>query len=75
MSSYKAEDLVSGMVLKGARGLVTLGRKLPNRINKRGIEMIRFECERGAGAKTYSAAVGSRQFVMAVPANFKEPTK
>ncbi|HEJ8417436.1 hypothetical protein FMJ13_22930 [Klebsiella michiganensis] len=66
MAEYKAEDLIPGMMLRGSRGVVTLGRRLPNRVNKNGIEMVRFE---GVGKiKTYSSAVGSPQYIIAVPA-------
>ncbi|HFZ2130523.1 TPA: hypothetical protein ACIJ0P_004552 [Klebsiella pneumoniae] len=66
MAEYKAEDLIPGMMLRGSRGVVTLGRRLPNRVNKSGIEMVRFE---GIGKiKTYSSAVGAPQYVIAVPA-------
>lgn len=65
MADYNAEDLIPGMILRGSRGLVTLGRRLPNKVNKNGIEMVRFE---GIGKiKTYSSAVGSPQYVIAVP--------
>lgn len=66
MAGYKAEDLIPGMMLRGSRGVVTLGRRLPNRVNKNGIEMVRFE---GIGRiKTYSSAVGTPQYIIAVPA-------
>lgn len=65
MANYKAEDLIPGMMLRGTRGVVTLGRRLPNRVNKKGVEMVRFEAI--GDIKTYSSAVGSPQYVIAVP--------
>lgn len=66
MANYKAEELIPGMMLRASRGLVTLGRRLPNRVNNNGIEMVRFECV--GKIKTYSSAVGAPQYVIGVPA-------
>lgn len=66
MTNYKAEDLTPGMVLRGSRGVVTLGLKLPNALNKKGVEMVRFKCV--GRVKTYTTPVGNPQYVIAVPA-------
>lgn len=70
MATYRAEDLVPGMVVRGGKGMIEIVRRLPDCRSKSGEMMLKFECT--GASKTYTTRAGSLQYVAAVPSSYEK---